>query len=726
MIKLNGNPPELLDHGKRLELIVNSVNAILMEIDTSARVTWINRFGLEFFGYAEEEILGKSIYETIVPLKESTGRDLSGLFREVIENGGAIVPKINENVKKDGSRVWVYWSNKVIRDKEGRPVAVISSGIDITDKVNLRRQLDYEYRRNKSLVKILGLLIDSNSTVEMLADAVLQEAKDLTRSRYGVVATLDEESGLLLPHTLKRVVGCNANNYGIGLFPDDRGNYPTLLGHAINTKRSFFTNSPKDHLSYKGPPQGHIEIERFMAIPVFSDQKRSHVSGLIALINSERDYNEHDIENVEALALYLGLALSRKSMEQKLIESEKFYKDLFENNPIPMIQSDRKGIITKVNKSFEAMFEYSKGEAEGKLPWRALVHPEDLPRLEAFWSMRISGGPAPKHYETKGVTKSGKILEVFVNVFQRSDYFTVTIMDLTEIRSLLRELGKKNEELREYAENLERMVYEKTMESLENSRLATIGEVAMMVGHDLRNPLQAILNSVFLMESLLNELSPDKRSDFSNLVETLRRNISYMNKIVSDLQDFSRSFRVEKSLVKLSEPVKLALKDLAVPDNVSIEIDALEDAILTDPQLVSRALKNLIINSIQAMPSGGKVLIRAAVVSAEQSESDCQCAPVSPWQKSLESRSPPSEAVHERVVSVYSVSDQGGWIPKEILDNLFKPFKTTKAKGTGLGLTIVKRIVDSLGGTISVESELGRGTTFTLRIPSEKPKTSPH
>jgi len=88
---------------EKLELILNSVNAIICELDLQARITWINRFGLEFFGYREDEILGRSVYETIVPKKESTGRDLSSLFREVIENGSELVPKINENLKKDGS-----------------------------------------------------------------------------------------------------------------------------------------------------------------------------------------------------------------------------------------------------------------------------------------------------------------------------------------------------------------------------------------------------------------------------------------------------------------------------------------------------------------------------------------------------------------------------------------------------------------------------------------------
>lgn len=708
---------------RKLELIVNSVKAIICELDSQGRITWMNRYGLEFFGYLEQEILGKSVYETIVPQKESTGRDLSRLFRDVIENGSEIVPKINENVKKDGSRVWVYWSNKVLRDQEGRPLAVLSSGIDITENVNLRNRLDQEYRRSTSLIRILGLLMSSSVSVEELANAVLEEAKNLTGSQHGIVATLDEKSGLLLPHTLKGVKGCEVEAPG-GLLPDVEGKYPTLLGYAINTGKAFFTNAPRDHPSYRGIPKGHIDIERFLAVPVFAGMDRNRLVGLIALINPERNYNEDDVENVGFLAHYLGLALDRRSMEQKIIESEEFYKTLFENNPVPMFQVNIKGIITKVNKSFESLFGYSKDEAEGNITWKALFHPYELSRFEVLWQQLLSGGPPPLRYEMKGLTKGGRLLEVSVSAFKRGDTFSVAILDLTEIRSLIRDLEKKNEELRNYSENLERIVEEKALELLEKEKLAAIGETALMIGHDLRNPLQAILNSTFLMESLLDKLPADKRSDFLNTIETLRRNISYMNKIVSDLQDFSRSFRVEKSLVKLSTPVKLAVKDLAIPGNILLEINADEDEILLDPQLVSRALRNLINNSIQAMPSGGIVSIRATVEPAEHFGTDCGQPVVSMEFQRVETDSLATAPAQKRVIAVYSVSDQGGGIPKEILNNLFKPFKTTKAKGTGLGLTIVKRIADALGGIILVESELGKGTTFKLRIPAEKLKLS--
>jgi len=713
--------PQFLGRMEKLELILNSVNAIICELDLQARITWINRFGLEFFGYREDEILGRSVYETIVPKKESTGRDLSSLFREVIENGSELVPKINENLKKDGSRVWVYWSNKVLRDHECRPLSVISSGIDITEKVNLRRKLDKEYRRSSSLIRILGLLMDSSASLEGIADAVLQEAKALTSSRHGIVATLDEQYVRLSAHALKGAHECKARSSS-GLLPDNGGKYPTLLGHAINTGEAFFTNSPRDHPSYKGFPEGHLDVERLLVVPVFAGSNNARIAALIALANPERDYIDDDIENVGFLAKYLGIELSRRSLERRLIESEGFYKTLFENNPVPMFQVDKEGMITRVNKSFEALFGYSKDEVEGKVLWKALFHPDELPRLDFFWQQLLFGAPAPQIYETKGVTKSGSLLEVSVSVFKREEVFSISVIDLTEIRSLIRDLEKKNAELRSYSENLEKMVEEKTFEVLDKERLAAIGETALMIGHDLRNPLQALLNSTYIMEVSLNGIPAEKRSDLEKVIETLRRNIYYMNKIVSDLQDFSKPFRVEKSLVKLSEPVNLALKDITIPENIKLEMDVGQEEILLDLWLISRALRNLINNGIQAMPSGGKIKISGAVELAIQLGADGGSSSVSKGLQNVEPGSIATSPAHERVVAVYSVSDQGEGIPKEIRNNLFKPFRTTKAKGTGLGLAIVKRIVDVLGGTISVESEYGKGTTFTLKIPAERLK----
>jgi signal transduction histidine kinase len=107
----------------------------------------------------------------------------------------------------------------------------------------------------------------------------------------------------------------------------------------------------------------------------------------------------------------------------------------------------------------------------------------------------------------------------------------------------------------------------------------------------------------------------------------------------------------------------------------------------TDPDLLKRVLANLVNNAVQAMPEGGKLDIRAFRDSTD---------------------------------TVVTVQDTGVGIPEEVRARLFTPLFTTKSKGQGFGLAVVKRITESLGGTVSFESELNKGTKFILRIPTKQ------
>ncbi|MBC7112702.1 MAG: PAS domain-containing protein [Candidatus Methanomethyliales bacterium] len=148
---------EAREKGKLLELLVDEhtealresevkyeelddlAKSIIFKWDSEGRVLWMNKYGLQFFGFSEEEVVGGSAYETFVPRTESTGRDLSNLVKEIFKNEEKYVSHINENVKKDGTRVWIHWSNKPIRGADGKSVAILSIGMDITDKVKMHK-----------------------------------------------------------------------------------------------------------------------------------------------------------------------------------------------------------------------------------------------------------------------------------------------------------------------------------------------------------------------------------------------------------------------------------------------------------------------------------------------------------------------------------------------------------------------------------------------------------
>jgi PAS domain S-box-containing protein len=285
----------------------------------------------------------------------------------------------------------------------------------------------------------------------------------------------------------------------------------------------------------------------------------------------------------------------------------------------------------------------------------------------------------------------------FENPYQADrvdDWFHVTITPISDgiaiTTQIITERKKAEEKLEEYSKNLEKLVEERTKQLKESERLAAIGATAGMVGHDIRNPLQAITGDVYLAKSELNGL-PDceeKQAILESLIET-ERNIDYINKIVQDLQDYARPLNPNPGEADLKLIIdKLLLKN-GLPENVKVIVKVEPDAakIVADSDYLNRIMYNLVTNAVQAMPKGGKLTIQAY------------------------------KEVNDVIIAV---KDTGVGIPEAIRSKLFTPMFTTKSKGQGFGLPVVKRMTESLGGTVRFESQEGKGTTFTIRLPPAK------
>ena len=234
-------------------------------------------------------------------------------------------------------------------------------------------------------------------------------------------------------------------------------------------------------------------------------------------------------------------------------------------------------------------------------------------------------------------------------------------------------------------------------EFVKRERLAALGELAAVVAHEVRNPLGVIFNSLVSLKKTLaadrgHPASPASQ-DTPVLLEMMSEEADRLNRIVADLLDFSRPHDPDvqpESLEQVISGAREATQSLA--NGVEIRLESLEPLppVPMDARMLRQALVNLLTNSVQAMPKGGEVRVRTH----------------------LEQRSGRSWATVE-------VSDDGPGITQATAERIFQPFFTTKATGTGLGLAVVKRIVEAHRGYIGVVSVEGKGTTFTLRLPLE-------
>ena len=222
-----------------------------------------------------------------------------------------------------------------------------------------------------------------------------------------------------------------------------------------------------------------------------------------------------------------------------------------------------------------------------------------------------------------------------------------------------------------------------------SQRLAAIGETSAMVGHDLRNPLQGIAGVVYLAKRNLESRKATDRRDAAGMLDTIQEQITYMDKIVSDLQDYAQPLTPKLTETNLPNLIRQTLSTVRIPKavKVSVEVEKAAQNVMIDPTLMRRTFTNLAINAIQAMPKRGKLTVRA--------------------------RSKGNS-------TVMTVEDTGEGIPKKNLTKLFSPFFTTKAKGQGLGLAVCKRLVEAQGGTITVKSKPRKGTAFTIKMPRGK------
>ena len=224
-------------------------------------------------------------------------------------------------------------------------------------------------------------------------------------------------------------------------------------------------------------------------------------------------------------------------------------------------------------------------------------------------------------------------------------------------------------------------------------RLAAMGTLAAGLAHEIKNPLTAIRAFVQMLPSRYEQDA--YREKFSRIVP---RELDRVNNLLEDLLDLVRKPRIQMAAIDLPSVIKGVLETLEpevekrqIQVNLSFTEGSLR--VMADESYLARALHNIILNSVQAMPGGGVVTVEA--------------------------RRKPSSGTGPSIETF--IADTGSGIPADQIDQIFNPFFTSKEKGTGLGLAVTNKIIEDLGGTISVDSGRGVGTSFSIALAAADP-----
>jgi len=356
-----------------------------------------------------------------------------------------------------------------------------------------------------------------------------------------------------------------------------------------------------------------------------------------------------------------------KRLEAELQISEERYRDLVENSPemIHSVNADR--YFVGVNKTELHILGYTLEEMLN-MRLEDIVPEEYKDNVKRHVARVINEGNCKT--ETQFITKDGRLIDVEISASALYDPVTnqfvktrAFVRDVTAVKRLQSEL-------------------------MQSEKLALVGKMSSAVAHELRNPLVPIGGFANLIYKRLEDESPLKK--YAGIIV---REIDRLEKLLHNILYFTKDTRPEFKPVNLNEIINDLLffyKDTFEEHNINLSISLTPDMPIMnlDHALMKQALINIIINAVQSMENGGLLTVETMTKGEE-----------------------------DKLFAVVVINDTGAGIPEDIMNSIFDPFYTTKIRGLGLGLSLTRRIVESHGGEIKVESAEGIGSTFIISLP---------
>lgn len=334
---------------------------------------------------------------------------------------------------------------------------------------------------------------------------------------------------------------------------------------------------------------------------------------------------------------------------------------------------------------------------------RRILHRHDLDLFHSFMRSATSFDPATldSEPETAGIN-NGVLAPIFVRdepwgllgvvsqTLTRDDseaiaLFATHVGSAIEVAESIEALERTNRELAACYADLARA----QQDLIERERLSAHGELAAVVAHEVRNPLCVLFNSIGGLHDFLRAGAPKERLSEAELFASMaHEEATQLNRIVTDLVAFARPHPPDLRIGSLL-PVLEEVATATAPDGrVSLDIGPDLPSVQLDALFIRQALLNLVLTGLQAIAKDGTVKVRAR-----------------------------AEQVDGRSFARIDVADDGPGISGEVRASIFEPFFATKPSATGVGLAVVKRVVDAHGGDIEVRAA-ARGTTFTVRLPA--------
>jgi PAS domain S-box-containing protein len=655
----------LRESEERYRELVENANSIIMRADKNFNIIYMNEFGLKFFGYTPQEILGKNVIGTTIPEHDESGTDLSAMVTGISRQPEKYKTNVHQNMRKTGELVWISWTNHVSFDRNGEFSSILAIGNDISSLKKAEEAL-LENERNSAF------LLELTDTLKPLSDII----------------AIEETSSRLLGEHLKadrvgyfKIEGgdCVIERDYAPSVPHLSGRFPVAafgerLMSAYQTGRMVVMNNiaeepltPEERRSYLG-----IQVQAQISMPLIKNGE--FLGGMTVHRAKPRVWTSQEQRLLEETAERTWAAMERKKAEESLKESEERFRALANNIPQLAWMADGTGWLFWYNQRWYNYTGTNLEEMKG-WGWQKVHHPDYVQPVTGKFSQHVATGEAWEDtFPLRG--KDGNYRWFLSRAFPIRDAQGMitrwfgTNTDITETLEAEDKLKRYTSELESANKELESFAYS--------------------VSHDLRAPLRTLdgFSEMVVME--YGDKLDETGKDYLNRI---RKAGQTMSQLTEDILKLSRITRAEmhNGTVNLSEmAISIADELKATQSDRRAEFIIVPDMMVNgDKALLQILLRNLLENSWKYTGKRTDVQIEMGVSRQDDK-------------------------------TVYFVKDNGIGFDMQYKDKLFQPFQRLHNDkgypGTGIGLATAQRVVRKHGGDIWAESEMGKGTTFYFTL----------
>jgi len=617
-------------------------------VDTKGRCLMVNDAFEEISGLKQREIIGKP-FTTRLLTAESKTIFLENLKKQM--HGVPVEPYETCFACKTGETRCVEIKGKRIIYAE-QPANLLVFHDITRAKENVELLKEYSERVKTLVEKKVRKIRDSEEKFRAISTCA-NDAIVVAESK-GKVIYWNPAAERIFGYTQKEAIGKNALNMVV---PTRHQSFNQIFLNITQNNR-LIQERPIESTAIK-KDKTKLPIELTIAVMKIKNE--------LCLLGIIRDISE------------------RKKAEYALRRSEAKYRELINGMHDAVFVIDFDAHFVDVNAAAVKILGYSRKEllSMGPADIDSNLSREQIQKLA-----KEMPNDQIQIFETTHTTKNGKKIPVeissgLVNYHGKHAILSVA-RNIVERKHMQNELAKYSARLEHLVEERTEQLKQTQAKLLQSERMAAIGELAGMIGHDLRNPLTGIKSAVYYLQVKQGKFSDDKCRE---MLKAINSAIAHADKIIGDLQEYSKEMRLEIMKCSPRSILQQALIIAQVPSRIKITDNTRDEHLVeADKVKMERVFINIIKNAVDAMPEGGTLQVTSTQING--------------------------------TIEI-SFIDTGIGMTKETLAKVFLPLVTTKAQGMGFGLAVCKRIVEAHQGRIKVQSVEGKGTTVTIIIPTE-------